>query len=255
MPEKQDNCTQEWITLGYPKGMGSSSFLQPPSSSFIRAYHMTSTKHALDDIKNCWLKVARITELNDPFELLGLYCRNRQIRKLTNKYKESQNKKIGLLSFCANWTNPVLWSHYASKHKGICLGFDLSRSAIEKVIYKDDRIRASFEIENEPSEIAEDIQDLLSRTKSKDWEYEQELRTIVKLNDSIKKENLYFWPFDDNIRLAEVILGPRCTRELPIVSSLVAKTNSNAVTFKARLDFKSFRVVLDQRTKPSIQDC
>jgi len=255
MSEKHDNYAQEWTKLGYPKGMGSSSFLQPPGSRYIRAYHMTSTKNALNDIENCWLKVALISEVNDPFELLGLYCHNRKIRKLTNQYKESQNKSIGLLCFCADWSNPVLWSHYASGHRGICLGFDLRRSTIvEKVKYEDSRIRAIFDNENEPSEISKDIQELISRTKSRDWEYEQELREIVKLKDTISKDNRFFWPFDENIRLAEVILGPRCTEELSTVSKSVSKSNPNAVTFKARLAFKSFRVVLDQRTKPKVQE-
>jgi len=38
--------------------------------------------------------------------------------------KERLIGKLGLLCFSRNWHNPVLWSHYADKHRGICPGFD-----------------------------------------------------------------------------------------------------------------------------------
>jgi hypothetical protein len=35
----------------------------------MRLYHYLSEKHALDDLENKRLKIARIEDLNDPFEL------------------------------------------------------------------------------------------------------------------------------------------------------------------------------------------
>ena len=64
---------------------------------------------------------------------------------------------------------------------------------------------------------------------------------------------LYFWPFGGNMRLAEVIVGPRCDRKLSDLRSLVARSKSGAIVFKARLAFRSFRVVLDERTRPSLR--
>jgi hypothetical protein len=121
MMKKQNGYSDEWRSLGYPKDMGSSSFLRPPPSDFIRAYHMTSSEHAVSDIKQGHMKVARFTDANDPFELLGLNCHDKNVRKLTSRFKDSQNSMTGFLSFTVNWTNPVLWSHYADRHKGICI--------------------------------------------------------------------------------------------------------------------------------------
>jgi len=246
------NYTKEWQQLGYKKGMGSSSFLRPPVKNFVRAYHMTSSEYAMNDIEQFRLKVARFSEVNDPFELLGLNCHSPKMRKLTRRFRESQNNSTGLLSFSANWTNPVLWSHYAARHKGICLGFDLNRDTVQTVEYEDKRLRAALPDDMDPDTIPMAIRDRLCRTKSRDWRYEEELRVFVDLTKAKTEGGLHFWPFDENMRLAEVILGPRCGEKLSTVATLVAKTNPNAVVFKARLAFRSFRVVLDGRTRPKM---
>ena len=247
----QSDYTEEWRRLGYQEDMGSVSFLRPPVADFVRAYYMTSSEFAVNDIGLRRLKVARFSEVNDPFELLGLNCHDPKMRKLTTRFRESQNNRTGLLSFSANWTNPVLWSHYAARHKGICLGFDLRRSTVQAVDYADQRLRADLPDDKNPGTIPEDIQDRLCRTKSDDWLYEQEIRVFVDLKKATTEGGLYFWPFDDDMRLAEVILGPRCDHKLSIISTLVAATSPDAVVFKARLAFKSFRVVLDGRTRPT----
>ena len=250
MPSQID-YTEEWTRLGYENDLGSCSFLPPPAPDFVRAYHMTCVTHALSDIEQRRLKVARFSEANDPFELLGLNCHVKAVRRLTKRFIEKQDRLKGLLSFSENWTNPVLWSHYGAKHHGICLGFDLLRSRVEKVKYADKRLREKLPDDKDPDYIPSDIRDQLARTKSRDWQYEQELRVLVNLSDASRQGNLYFWPFSQDLRLAEVILGPRCDRRLGDVRSLVARSTSEAVSFKARLAFRSFRVVLDGRTRPN----
>ena len=145
----------------------------------------------------------------------------------------------------------MLWSHYGAKHHGICLGFDLRRSTVETVTYADKRLRQTLSDDKSPDTIPVAIRDEIARTKSSDWQYEQELRVLVDLSDANPEENLYFWPFNEDLRLAEVILGPRCDQKLGDVRSLVARSTPEAVSFKARLAFRSFRVVLDGRTRPN----
>jgi hypothetical protein len=246
-----NDYTKEWLRLGYQKGMGSASFLPPPAREFVRAYHMTSAEHALQCLERLRLKVARFSEVNDPFELLGLNCHDPRMRKIAKRFRDSQNNRTGLLCFSSNWTNPVLWSHYAEKHKGICLGFDLRRSIVETVDYADERLRRALPDDKDPETIPTDIQARLCRTKARDWIYEQELRVLVDLAEATREGLLHFWPFYENMRLAEVILGPRCDQQLAGVTNLVAASRANAVVFKARLAFRSFRVVLDDRTRPN----
>jgi len=123
----------EWMRLDYLEGMGSAKFLPPPDSNFVRAYHLTSAEHGESDIRLGRLKVAQFSEVNDPFELMALNFHKPETFQLAKDFKDEHNIKTGLLCFSKNWTNPVLWSHYAEKHKGICLGFDLRREGVQEV--------------------------------------------------------------------------------------------------------------------------
>jgi len=245
---------QEWKRAGYPEGMGSAKFLPPPARDFVRAYHLTSTEHGISSISLRRLKVARFSEVNDPFELIALNFHNREIRQLVRRFKDSQNSKTGLLCFSANWTSPVLWSHYAARHKGICLGFDLRRgNEVQKVLYEEKRPRMKLGTNEVPLSIPKDLQDALLRTKSSYWEYEQEFRRFIELSRAKKEQGLYFWPFDKDLRLAEVILGQQNDLSLSAIRKLTDATNSDAVVFKARWAFRSFDVVGDGRYPPEIR--
>ena len=86
------------------------------------------------------------------------------------------------------------------------------------------------------------------RTKSRHWEYEEELRLFITLADATKELELYFWPFSDDMRLVEVILGARCDLSLSDVRSLAAATTPTAFVYRARLARRSFDIVPDGRT-------
>jgi hypothetical protein len=52
-----------------------SAVVVPPPPGILRVYHFTSAEFAKDDIVHRRVKVARISELNDPFEFLALQVR------------------------------------------------------------------------------------------------------------------------------------------------------------------------------------
>ena len=112
----------------------------------VRAYHLTSAEHAVGDIALRRLKVARFTEVNDPFELFALDCMKKERRLALKQFRELQNRHTGLLSFSKSWKNPVLWSHYAAGGRGIVLGFDIRRSlgtrGVLEVTYEDSKLKA-----------------------------------------------------------------------------------------------------------------
>ena len=245
---------QEWIDAGYPEGMGSAKFLPPPADGrFIRAYHLTSSDHGISNIRFGRLKVARFAEVNDPFELMALNSHNREIRRLLRRFKKSKNNEMGLLCFSRNWTNPLLWSHYASKHEGICLGFDLRRgNELQEVKYEDKRRRVRINNCEDAQSTATRLQDLLLRTKYVDWKYEEELRRFIDLSKMKQENGLYFLPFDEDLHLREIILGQRNHLLVEEVRALVRTTNQRAVVFKTRLEFKAYRIVGDGKYRPEI---
>ncbi len=245
-----DALKKEWQNAGYKSGMGSAAVTHPPPEDFIRLYHITAAAYGISSIALGRLKVARFSDVNDPFELLALNFKERRTRKVVKRFKSTYNSHTGLLCFSADWTNPVLWSHYGAQHRGICLGFDVERVSTQKVHYKDDRILAELDEEENPFKIDGELQELLLRTKSRYWRYEEEHRVFVPLKNAIKEESLHFCRFDRSLKLSEVILGPQCSLSLHAVRQLAQTHHPHAVTFRARLAFKSFRVVPNERTVP-----
>ncbi len=244
---------KEWRDAGYPKGMGSAKFLPPPDRNFRRAYHLTSAEHGISSISLSRLKVARFSDANDPFELMAFNTHEREIRRLLSRFKVSQNSKMGLLCFSKNWTDPLLWSHYASKHEGICLGFDLTPgNEVQEVVYAEKRPQMQFGTGEDAQSITAELENCLLRTKFDGWKYEQELRRFVYLSKTKHEKGLYFLPFDEDLRLREVILGQRNDLSLEAVRALVKSTNPGAVVFRTRLERRGFRIVGDGRYPPAI---
>ena len=241
-----------WEDAGYEPGMGSAWVRLPPSRDKIAVYYFTSADHAISDIALSRIKVGRFSDANDPFELLALnFLRERARVPALQDFREKQNSQFGMLSFSQNWVNPVLWSHYADKHRGICLGFDLNRGKAQEIQYQDARLRDELDhAQDDPTKLSAELQALLTRTKSHHWGYEREVRVIVELAGMIREGTLHFYPFDLDLRLAEVILGPRCTLSLTAVRNLTAARHNGAVTFSSRLASGHFSVVPQESTIP-----
>lgn len=89
-------------------------------------------------------------------------------------------------------------------------------------------------------------------TKFEHWKYEEEIRLFVPLNDTkVRKEaHLHFYPFNNDLVLREVILGPQCSIPLDGVRELVDATYSGVTAIKARLAVGSFDVVPMEKTVP-----
>ena len=83
----------------------------------------------------------------------------------------------------------------------------------------------------------------LVRTKFKDWEYEDEVRLFLQLDQDLVESGMYFEPFSKNLQLREVVLGPKC--ELPIarVRKLVADYDAPVSVIQSRIAFTRFEVL------------
>ncbi len=175
-------------------------------------YHFTTAKFALDNLRNKRLKIAQFDDLNDPFELKSvnlcnpLHAQAFDGTEYYEGYKSEMSRKFGVLCFSENKSDLLQWSHYADRHKGICLGFDVSASE-EKfgpVSYVDKR----FPFPDKPGEA---FMLKLLRTKCVAWTYEREWRVFLELRDRVWSEGagryLYFADFGPELVLRDVILG------------------------------------------------
>ena len=124
--------------------------------------------------------------------------------------------------------------HYADKHKGLCLGFEVPTSVLGKINYLDSRLPI-------PSELDEKFMKRILFTKFKHWEYEQEHRIYIELEEEI--DGIYYSEFSDQLKLKKVIVGEQSGVTRAELADALDDLNSDIESFKARPGFKQFEVV------------
>jgi hypothetical protein len=211
----------------------------------MRLYYFTTERYGLEALRDRRLKIARIDQLNDPFEFLGLALGRRDRRALRN-WKTELSRRFGLICMSATWQHPLLWGHYAEKHQGLCLGFDVSQE-FRAVRYVDKRpTLQEFGIEL-LSNLDEDDMDSMLHTKFNAWEYEKEYRAFCDLQESDPVTDLYFLPFSKEMKLAQVIVGERSTVTRDKLAKVLGKESKSVSCFKARAGFMKFEIVENRR--------
>ena len=186
MAMDKENPRPFWIRAGYPlcdchNDMASAMAAYPPTNpDYVRMYSLIEAKYAIQNIFHSRLKVSLLNQLNDPFELLGKSHRQGDgTHEPTLELIERATKEFGLLCFCSDWQSSAMWGHYGDKDKGICLGFDVKKSDLIKVCYRNKRAEALAG--GRPFGTGEaEIRERLS-IKSIDWKYEHEWRRIIRL--------------------------------------------------------------------------
>jgi hypothetical protein len=125
-------------------------------------------------------------------------------------------KNQGVLSLAGQWNSPLMWSHYAEEHKGICIEYDVSLSVCDPprmVDYEGDRgifvsdiIRFVFE-----GAVAakEKIEQKYFYMKASQWKYEEEWRYVQN------RQGRFCAPFN----ITGIYFGMRCERS--VASSIV----------------------------------
>jgi len=133
-------------------------------------------------------------KLNDPMEGKFLYS------GASKGYKKRIKEKLDSMMICSlstSYDNGLLWTHYANQHKGCCIEVEVTAKVWEqkRIEYLD---RMTNIDENSFSNDEDAINAILSQ-KSKDWEYEHEIRYIRKKGKNIK-------PFL-TVRVKRLLLG------------------------------------------------
>lgn len=153
-------------------------------------------------------------------------------RKVRDNYKVS--------CFSKKYDNILMWSHYANKHNGICIGFDFPIDVFPKdfilmpVIYKN--TVSPFDMYADPHRI---ILHWLT-TKSFHWAYEQEVRAIINTKSS-KLSNHYVYELEKEY-IKEIIFGCNISDyEIIKTMSLIKKNGyKNILVKKMVIDTEMF---------------
>lgn len=214
----------------------------------IRLYKFIPEEYGIQTILNKRIKLSHISELNDPFELMGIAFEDRELRAGFNFARTLIADRWRLLCLSNKWSNPLLWSHYADNHRGLCLGFDASTTYFKPINYQSRRFRVSdFDISDASDLTAKDIKTIIF-TKFSAWRYESEHRAIIMPHECIKKDKIEFFRFNDQFRLREVIVGASSRLTRAELNSILENSAHDVQLRKARPAFRTFKMV-NQRSK------
>jgi hypothetical protein len=99
-------------------------------------------------------------------------------RKYQSQIRSITDFTLGFLCLSKTPSNILMWSHYADCHRGMVIEFDSNHEYFKfrtrEVVYSNVRPSMALHDENPSTEIL--------RTKSLDWEYEQEVRRSESLS-------------------------------------------------------------------------
>ncbi len=211
-------------------------------------YKFLSEEYGLQALRSRRIKISRISELNDPFELLAPKLSDPNLRNAFHKMKSQMSKDKGLICFSKMRTNPLLWSHYANRHQGICLGFRTPRETLHKVIYTSRRPDPEYLFSNSKLVREKSMRNFIA-TKYIHWRYEKEWRLWVGLEEKDPKTGHYFLDFSDNLNLVKVVVGAESNITCKTIDIALGKQRPNVECFKVRTAFNSFRMIQNQNNR------
>lgn len=217
----------------------------------MRVYHFLNETYAVADISLRRLKVSRFNGLNDPFELLAADLLDPRHRAAFQNFKNELNETKGMISFSKSWGNPLLWGHYADCHRGMALGFDIPNEFLSPVIYTKQRAKIEFDEQARKVVDGGAVIDKVIRTKFSDWEYEDEYRMFIGLDDATSEAGLHFVDFSDRLVLREVVVGLNCALPIYRVQQLLNSDLSHVKVKKAGLALRNFKVIEDRSARLS----
>lgn len=213
----------------------------------MKLFYFTSAKYGLENVAKRRIKISRISQLNDPFELLANCLSDKELRKAFRETKHALDTDKGIICFSERWSNPVMWSHYGDKHRGICLGFEVGSKLLMKVNYQRRRLpytKNDFAPGNHSNKSA--MHQCLI-TKFSHWRYEREWRLFLQLDHTTKDScDNYFKEFEKNMRLTQIIVGSESEVTRSDVESSMATgkhAKQDVEHFKSRAAFRSFEIV------------
>jgi hypothetical protein len=147
-------------------------------------------------MKAQWLRTFNRNHINPPADWeqkLNEQFEKGELRKiLVESARELQidwNQRKGcLLSVSKNAQNTVMWAHYADKHKGAAIGIDFDKMfKMHRVDYSEHRPKI-----NVLEDFTEEKYSKTLLTKSSEWEYEREFRTVFLVDalEDLRKQGL-----------------------------------------------------------------
>jgi hypothetical protein len=179
----------------------------------MRLYQYLEAKWALDDIRRGRIKLSKIDDMNDPYELRSVRSDDKPTQLALEETAREIAEKFSVGCFSLSWNNILMWSHYGDKHKGICLGFDVPDEITRPVEYvPEPQVVGSLIVEKRSDFSVEEGRKIIDRSlgaKDAGWSYEEEIRMNGMREEVDEETGQYFVEFSERLKLKEVIAGAR----------------------------------------------
>jgi hypothetical protein len=195
----------------------------------MRAYKFLDEKWGLEDIAERRVKVSTFADMNDPFELLGRRSENSGADDAFIAHASG----LGAMCLSRNCTDPLLWAHYADKHRGICLGIDIPDNTVEcnPVVYVGERAL----MDPQQGSLGQKL-----FTKYEGWKYEDEVRLLKWL----EPQGHTFVDFNnEDFIFRQVILGLRSTQTKQSIENRLRGYRHDVEILMATLSPDEFRII------------
>lgn len=230
-------------------------------------YKYGPLNHLEDTLIKNTLGFSKVSVLNDPFEIASIANIT-----MTGNSKEDRNEKSGtfhnkkndflnnaeISCFSRTPNEPLMWSHYADKHYGVCYCFDeLELTIVDgltahfgDVIYSSHLPEIYY---TEGNTTLEDWNRELFRvlmTKSLNWVYEKEVRVIRKKNVG----NTF-----RNQSLKAIIIGHNAsiwnkTRILELIAKANESRDQKIEIYYACLSTRTFEIFINDKRSSSLSE-
>lgn len=147
--------------------------------------------------------------------------------------------KRGITCFSKRDDILLMWSHYSDKHKGVCLTFDFERdkdflTLPYKVSYPESHPKVNPFINR-----GNETQFLLA-TKSKEWEYEKEVRVVKEAAVHTKFQGAVGF---NPLALTEIKFGYKVSPEdVRIIRNLVLRKYPHIKLFRSQIKKAEFGI-------------
>lgn len=245
-------------------------------------YKYVSSERAISVLRSKTIRFTQPALLNDPFE----FCPSLDLAQLKTAYLQledvkvqieggedrkkvmkgfrefclgvthrfvSDAKAVGVLSLARHCDVPLMWSHYCNQHKGIVIGFDVTKGLL---LAKPNRENPDAFCDVGPIDYQLERYRFPGRTtgrfdfmfvKDSCWEYEQEWRIIRSLKmlrlatDDIEDIYVVDFPAEAVVRIIEGLFTPAA--DLKELSSILSSEEyKNVETYATRIDSSKFEL-------------
>ena len=212
--------------------------------SFFKYYTAESANKTLFQTR---LKWSSPKLFNDPFD--NQFDIQFELSSKESMYNQEIHQILSdRCMFCVSEThdNILMWSHYADDHKGAVIEFHAQLEDSAFLVAQ--RVRYESTIPIFTHEMMKELQadglfDMITLTKSKDWEYEKEWRVVTTMRDKSKDCEILRFPPEE---VAAIYLGCRTTDECKReIIEIMNDKYPDAKIYQGRKHEREFSLVFD----------